>query len=119
VFGRSKIMKSNIYIGKDEKGKEFFSNGFRELRVSYKQVQDVLAEISFVTKKNFNIEEQIADILAYGLKLKYEMRKSSQLAVYEKSLIKVVNNKLFSINPKTGDKKKKFYSRIESFKVIP
>jgi len=31
-----------------------------------------LTEVSFVTKKNFDVEEQLADILAYGLRLKYE-----------------------------------------------
>ena len=97
----------------------FLSNGFRELGIDYKQVQNVLTEISFVTKKNFDIEEQLADILAYGLKLKYEKSAKNKLSDYEKKIIEVVDKKLFNMHPKTGAKKKKLYSRIKGFKVIP
>lgn len=97
----------------------FLSNGFKKLGIDYKQVQDVLTEISFVTKKNFDIEEQLADILAYGLKLKYEKSAKNKLSDYEKRLIEVVGKKLFNMHPKTGTKKKKLYSQIEGFKVIP
>ena len=96
----------------------FLSNGFRKLGIDYQQVQNVLTEISFVTKKNFDIEEQLADILAYGLKLKYEKSKNKKLTDYEIKLIKVVDKKLFNMPPNTGIKKKKLYSQIESFKVI-
>jgi hypothetical protein len=97
----------------------YLSNGFKPLDIDYKQVQDVLTEISFVTKKNDDIEEQIADLLAYGIKLKYEKQKKAVLTVYEKGIIKVVENKLFRIDPNMGTKKKKIYSQIESFKTIP
>jgi len=97
----------------------YLSNGFKSLDIDYKQVQDVLTEISFVTKKNDDIEEQIADLLAYGIKLKYEKQKKAVLSMYEKGIIKVVENKLFRIDPNMGTKKKKIYSQIESFKTIP
>ena len=51
-----------------------------------------------ITRENPNIEEAIA---------------------YEKKLIDVVDKKLFNMHPNTGTKKKKLYSQIESFKVIP
>lgn len=97
----------------------FLSNGFKKLGIDYKEVQDVLTEVSFVTKKNFDIEEQLADILAYGLRLKYENLPQNKLSEYEKKLIDVVDKKLFNMHPNTGTKKKKLYSQIESFKVIP
>jgi len=97
----------------------YLSNGFKRLKIGYEQVQNVLTEISFVTKKNFDIEEQLADILAYGLKLKYEKRPADKLPDYEKELIKVVDYKLFCINPNTGNKKKKLYSKIQSYKILP
>jgi len=97
----------------------YLANGFKKLSIGYQQVQDVLTEISFVTKKNFDIEEQIADILAYGLRLKYEDRATNKLSDYEQKLIKVTDKKLFNMHPNTGKKKKKLYSQIESFKVIP
>lgn len=97
----------------------YLANGFKELKISYKQVQNVLTEISFVTKKNFDIEEQIADLLAYGAKLKYRKSKISTLSLYDKRILRIFNQKLFQINPNTGGRKKRFYSKIESFKILP
>jgi len=96
----------------------YLSHGFQNLQIGYKDVQDVLTEVSFVTKKNNDIEEQVADLLAYGIRLKYEKRKTP-LSYYEINLKKVVENKLFKINPNTGAVKKKFHSNIESYKIIP
>jgi len=97
----------------------YLSNGIKELGIKFNEVQEVLTEFSFVSKKNEDIEEQIADLLAYGIRLKYEKRKKSSLSNYETKLLKVVDNKLFKVNPSTGLKKKKLYSQIESFKLIP
>lgn len=97
----------------------YLANGVDELNVSCDQVQDVLTEISFVSKKNFDIEEQIADLLAYGAKLKFLKKKKSELSEYDNQILKIVNQKLFQIHPNTGGRKKKFYSRIESFKILP
>lgn len=96
----------------------YLSRGFPELEIKYDKVQDVLTEISFVTKKNFDIEEQIADLLAYGINLKYQNKKLNILSEYENKLIKIVNSKLFSVNPKVRGEKKKLYSQIESYKLI-
>lgn len=97
----------------------YLANGFPKLKIDFKQVQNVLTEISFVTKKNFDIEEQMADILAYGLKLKYEKRAKNKMSEYEQKLASVTGKKLFNMHPNTGKKKKKLYSQIKSFKVIP
>lgn len=97
----------------------FLSRGIPELNVSYKQIQDVLTEISFVTKKNHDIEEQIADLLAYSAKLKFKGKKQTAMNNYEKSIIKILKTKVFTMHPQTGDKKKKYYSQIDSFKTIP
>ena len=97
----------------------YLSNGFTGLGINYLDVQNVLTEISFVTKKNNDIEEQVADLLAYGLKLKYQNSKKQNLGWYEENLIKVIENKLFTVNPYTGQKKKRFYSQIQSYKVLP
>ena len=97
----------------------YLSNGFPSLNIAFTQVQEVLTEISFVTKKNYDIEEQLADLLAFGLKLRYEKRPKNKLSIYEQRLIKVVEDKLFAMHPNTGSKKKKLYSEIESFKTIP
>lgn len=66
----------------------YLSNGIRDLNITYEQVQSVLTEISFVTKKNFDIEEQIADLFAYAAKQKQSSIPVSKFADYEKALLK-------------------------------
>ena|SRR3990167_2168038 len=97
----------------------FLSNGIPQLSVSFSQVQDVLTEISFVTKKNHDIEEQISDLLAYAAKLRFKKRKATAMNNYEKGITKILNSKIFKMNPNTGARKKKYQSQIDSFKVIP
>lgn len=97
----------------------YLSNGIKELSVSYKEVQNVLTEVSFVTKKNNDIEEQIADLLSYGAKLKFLKIKQADMNEYQKSITKITNTKLFKMHPDTGKKKKKFQEKIDSFKKVP
>ncbi len=97
----------------------FLSNGIPQLSVSFRQVQDVLTEVSFVTKKNQDIEEQISDLLAYAAKLKFKKKKTTTMNSYERGIIKILNSKIFKMDPNTGIKKKKYYSQIDSFKVMP
>ena len=82
----------------------------RKIRVAYVDVRTFDAD----PKR----EEQIADLLAYGAKLKF-LKKTPALTNYQKQLLKIFENKLFIIHPNTGDKKKRYYSKINSFEVIP
>ena len=97
----------------------YLSNGIRDLNITYEQVQSVLTEISFVTKKNFDIEEQIADLFAYAAKQKQSSIPVSKFADYEKSIVKILKQKLFQMHPETGLKKKTYYSKINSYVVLP
>lgn len=97
----------------------FLANGFPEININYQQVQDTLTEIAFVTKKNHDIEEQIADLLAYGLKLKYEKSKRTIHNEYQNKILQIVEQKLFKFDAKNGEKKKKFYSKISSYHIVP
>ncbi|OGH19340.1 MAG: hypothetical protein A2868_01615 [Candidatus Levybacteria bacterium RIFCSPHIGHO2_01_FULL_40_15b] len=97
----------------------FLSAGLPELGINYQTVQDVLTEISFVTKKNHDIEEQISDLLAFGAKLKFLGKKQVSMNEYEKRLVKVASAKIFKMDPNTGARKKKYYSEIDSFKILP
>jgi len=97
----------------------YLANGIPETKTSFGEVQGHLTEITFVTKKNHDIEEQIADLLAYAAKLKFLKKKPDDMDDYEKRILDVLESKLFTINPKTGEKKKKYHSRIESFKILP
>lgn len=97
----------------------YLSNGIKELKVPYSDVQNVLTEISFVTKKNHDIEEQIADLMTYAARLKFLKKKPEDLDEYERRIMAILDSKLFSINPNTGERKKKFHSKIDSFKILP
>ncbi len=95
------------------------SNGISEVGITAKQVQQVLTQISFVTKNNHDIEEQIADLMAYPAKLKFLKKKQADLNEYDKNILRILNRKLFKMHPDTGAKKKKFYEKIDSFRIIP
>ncbi len=97
----------------------YLSNGIKELDITYIEVQDVLTEVSFVTKKNHDIEEQIADLLAYAAKLKFMKKKQSEMNQYQIGISKIMSAKLFKMHPETGARKKKYYEKIDSFKIIP
>ena len=97
----------------------YLSNGINNLGISFKEVQDVLTEVSFVTKKNHDIEEQIADLMAYGAKLKFIKKKQTEMNPYQLGILKIMNSKLFKMHPDTGARKKKYYEQIDSFKIVP
>ncbi len=115
VVIESATSKKDFYFHKA--ASYFLSGGLPQVKVSYKKVQNILTEISYVTKKNHDIEEQIADLLAYGARLKFEKRTPNNN--YEKNILKLVNSKRFIMHPNTGNKKKKYQSLIESFKILP
>ncbi|MFA5157733.1 MAG: DUF3800 domain-containing protein [Patescibacteria group bacterium] len=97
----------------------YLSNGVKEFKVPYSDVQKWLSEVSFVTKKNHDIEEQIADLLTYGAKLKFIKKKPQEMTNYEEKILKTFESKLFYVNPNTGTFKKQFYDQINSFEIIP
>jgi len=97
----------------------YLSNGIKELNITFQEVQDVLTEVSFVTKKNHDIEEQVADLLAYAAKLKFMKKNQSEMNRYQAGISKILNAKLFKMHPDTGVRKKKYYEQINSFKIIP
>ena len=93
-----------------------------ELNINYKKIQEILTSISFVTKRNFDIEEQIADLFSYASKCKFlkeVQKKPFSLGSYENSIIKILNNKFFSKPNKLSTKKLRFYEKVESFVVLP
>lgn len=93
-----------------------------ELNIDYKKVQQVLTSISFVTKRNFDIEEQIADLFSYAAKCKFERefkQKSFLTNSYENKILKILNSKLFSKPKNLSKKKSNFYEKVDSFIVLP
>jgi len=86
-----------------------------------KIIQKTLTSISFVTKHNHDIEEQISDMLAYAVLCKYcQMTKQQyRKTQHEEKLIRILNKKLFRAPPNAGKRKKHFFDQIKSLGIIP
>jgi len=129
LLGNNSKGKINIESATAEKDR-YYLNTFsyflspknKELSVDYKKVQDLLTSISFVTKRNHDIEEQVADLLAYAAKCKYlrlTKKQAFKLGSYEDIMIKILDTKLWHLPKLAGERKMKFYKSIEPFCIIP
>ncbi len=99
----------------------FLSEGIPELNVKFKKAQETITSISFVTKKNHDIEEQVADLFAYAAKCKYLQKRKVPYkeGTYEKMIMEVLEKKLFKIPKDAAPKKMRFFSKVSSFKIFP
>lgn len=90
-------------------------------QIDYKIVQKKLTSLSFVTKHNHDIEEQIADLMTYPIKCKYQKltNKSKKFEDYGNKMMRVLESKLLIKPNKPNKKKKPFFDKIESFGVMP
>jgi hypothetical protein len=94
--------------------------GIPEAGIDTSTAQMMFTSMSFVTKKNHDIEEQIADMFAYAAKIKYQNGiKSKKLGEYENMILSLLNSKLFFVPENSKKYKKKIYSLVEPFLVIP
>ncbi|MDX9913727.1 MAG: DUF3800 domain-containing protein [Candidatus Moranbacteria bacterium] len=99
----------------------YLSGGIPDLRVDYKKVQETITSISFVTKNNHDIEEQIADLFAYAAKCKYFIRKKKKIkrGVYEDMIMQLLNKKIFKLPTNACNKKEKYFKEINPFLILP
>jgi hypothetical protein len=100
----------------------FLSPKPNDLGINFRDVQKYITSISFVTKNNLDIEEQIADLLAYGVKCKYDIYKQKRKfdrSSYESRLINIVNSKSFKMPKDTREFGDEFFSKINSFLLLP
>jgi len=99
----------------------YLSGGIPKLKVDYRKVQDTITSISFVTKNNHDIEEQIADLFAYAAKCKYFTRKKRKVknGLYEKMIVSMLNKKIFKVPTNVGVRKKKYFKEIKPFLMLP
>lgn len=100
----------------------FLAPGNRDLSVSHDVIQKVLTCISFVTKQNHDIEEQIADLFAYGARCKFLMESKKEFYPknsYEFQLVGILEKKLFKKPKFAKEKKMRFYSSIDPFCIVP
>lgn len=76
----------------------YLSNGIPERGITHIQVKSVLTSISFVTKNNFDTEEQLADIFAYAAKCHYQQQQKLKnfSSRYEKLIMRVLAARLIT-----------------------
>ena len=100
----------------------FLSPGCKELSIDYKKVKSLLTSISFVTKQNSDIEEQIADLFSYAAGCKYSRLnevETYKVGTYEDKMIRILDSKLFQKPRFAKESKMKLYEAIEPFCVVP
>lgn len=89
--------------------------------INFRNVQDSLTSLSVVTKKNHDIENQIADLFAYAARCKYErdeLGKSFLATSYESKIITIFERKLYKVPPHAPPAKKRILNEIEPFKIL-
>lgn len=99
----------------------YLSNGVSIPKITHEQVKETLTSISFVTKKNFDIEEQIADMLAYAAKCEYMKRKNIKFRrdIYEDMLLNVLNKKIVTKSKIPKILRPKYTKKIKNFVILP
>jgi hypothetical protein len=97
-------------------------NGAQSLEFEHTQIRKILTSISFVTKNNFDIEEQISDLFAYAAACKFQKERKTreiELGSYEDSMINLLESKLFRMPQNAKNLKKKLFEKIDSFYILP
>ncbi len=100
----------------------FLSPGATEFAIDYKKVQAMITSISFVTKNNSDIEEELADIFAFAARCKYlrqSTKETYKVGTYEDRIIRVLDRKLFQKPKFAKETKMKLYETIDPFCVVP
>jgi Protein of unknown function (DUF3800) len=100
----------------------FISPDVKELKVSYKHMQKVLTSLSYVTKNNHDIEEQITDLFAYAAYCKFMVEYSGKGVVlnpYETQVIALLDKKMFDKPHRASSSKMEYFSKIDTFCVLP
>ena len=99
----------------------FLGAGINQPKVSYKIIQETISSISFVTKKNNDIEEQIADLFGYGAKLMYlrQIKRFPVSGSYETIILNLLRKKIFKVPREAGPQKSKFFKEVNPFLVLP
>lgn len=101
---------------------ELLSPNLQRKYPEFSNVREYLTSINFVTKQNHDIESQVADLLAYGIRCIQEVKKTGvayPAKSYEAKIMKIVSSKLIKMSPTMKDSKKKYFEKIESLSFTP
>jgi len=98
----------------------FWGAGIEALNIKHETVKNTVSSVSFVTKQNNDIEEQIADLFGYAAKLKYFQKQKIKFKSdpYEEIVLKAINKKIFKIPRQAGQGKLRLFSEVEPFLIL-
>ncbi|MPM20694.1 hypothetical protein SDC9_67130 [bioreactor metagenome] len=100
----------------------FISNGISRLSITHKDVKNHLTSLSFVTKKNHDCEEQIADMFGsmgkVGFEIKNGITKIDELDEINKVLYRNLEKRTV-VPIATRRDKKALYDSINPFVIFP
>lgn len=85
-------------------------------------VRDHLTSITFVTKQNHDIESQIADLLAYGIRCIQEVKETEkrfEKKSYEYKIMRIAETKLIKMAPSMGEDKRQYFALIDPMFITP
>jgi hypothetical protein len=118
---RGKIVIESSSLDQDyyyhEALNHFKTNGVKNLQIQGGEVSSRITSLAFVNKLNGDIEEQLADIFAYGVKCRME-NKNFKKGSYEARLIKILDKKLFQFPATVKGHKRKLLSNIKKIVLI-
>jgi hypothetical protein len=120
IIAESATTEKNLYFLKTFS--YFLSPGYSELDRNHEEIKNILTSISFVTKRNHDIEEQLADLFAYGATCKYRRDLKIKNIIkdsYEDKIISVLEKKLLQECSKSTEKKLGLLKNTEYFCILP
>ena len=123
---RGKIIIDASNIDRDTQYLEAFnrllSPSFQPDEDTFVNVRETLTSINFVTKQNHDIEAQVADLMAFGIRCKQEVAANNAeyaKSSYEYKIMHVAETKLIKTDPSMSKDKKKYFSMIHPAEVMP
>lgn len=97
--------------------------GIERLGITNKLAKQYFTSLSYVTKPNNDIEEQLADILSmYGrlrMAIESNERLQDDLDCFEKLVYSIASKRLLAITNASNPKKVALYAQINPFKKLP
>jgi hypothetical protein len=100
----------------------YLAGGISSLAITHKQVKETLTSISFVTKQNYDIEEQVADLFAYAARCYYYknvLKKPHRNGLYEDMMLRLFKQKMITKPKVTGSRKPKYLKNLNGFVTLP
>ena len=101
---------------------KLLGQGVPRTKIKSKDIRDIITSISFVTKKNYDIETQLMDLFSYAIRCKYledSGKENYSTETYERNIIDILEKKLYRVPPNASVQKKRILNKVKSFAILP